>query len=250
MPPAQDSDSPPSGRPVGWFATTRWTLVLTAGEATSPESSAALEQLCQLYWYPLFAFARRRGYSASDAQDLTQEFFARLVAKDFLRHVAREKGRFRSFLLAAMKNLMANEFDRERTLKRGGAQTFVSIDLVAAEDRFAQETPSALAPEALFDREWALRVLDQALAKLESEFTGTLRQRQFDRLKPYLSAEANAAGCEAVAADLGMTGHAVAMAVSRLRARYRSLVRAQIADTVATPHDVDDEMRYLVELLR
>jgi len=231
------------------FATTRWSVVLAAGQTTAPEASAALEHLCRTYWYPLYAYARRQGFAAPDAQDLTQEFFARLFASDALRTVAREKGRFRSFLLAVMKHLIANERDRSRAQKRGGGAPVLSIDAVTAEDLFAREPASSLSPETLFDRQWALGILDRAIAALRAERAGLGNGPQFERLKRFLSAPANAPAYDAAAEELGMTPHAVAMAVVRLRQRYRELVRSLIADTVATAAEIDGEMNYLIEVV-
>jgi len=245
----QDFFSGAQGASPAYFATTRWSVVLEAGQATAPQASAALEHLCRTYWYPLYAFARRQGFAAHDAQDLTQEFFARLFTSDALRTVAREKGRFRSFLLAVMKNLIANERDRSRAKKRGGGTVVLSIDVAAAEDLFARDTASSLSAEALFDRQWALGILDQSMTDLRAERAASGNGPQFERLKRFLSAPADAAAYDSVAGELGMTPHAVTMAVFRLRQRYRELVRARIADTVATAAEIDGEMNYLIELV-
>ena len=231
------------------FATTHWSVVLAAGDGKSPEAGAALEKLCRAYWYPLYAHVRRRGYDAQTAPDLTQAFFERFLEKDDLRQVQRERGRFRSFLLAALDHFLANQSDRSRTLKRGGGEPVLSLDAEDAEGRYLLEAASDESPACAFDRRWALAVLDHALDRLHSELAAAGKARQFEALKPFLSNESTAGAYEPVAAGLGISVGAVRMAVSRLRERYGELVRAEIAQTVSTEAEISEEMRYLIELV-
>ena len=241
-------DPPPSR---GSFAATRWTMVLNAahrGEAQ--EAAPALAELCRLYWPPLYAYARRSGQAVHAAEDLTQAFFARLLAKDGLANVAPHKGRFRSFLLAAFKHFLANEWDKARALKRGGGAIHLTIDTDAAETRYACEPADALTPDRVFDRQWALTVLDRVLERLRAEQDTSEAARRFAALEPALAAESGAVGYAELAASLGMTEGAVKVAVHRLRRRYRELLRADIADTVADPAQVEDELQALFAAFR
>lgn len=224
--------------PASRFAATRWTVVLTAGKG----QSRALEELCRTYWYPLYAYVRRRGYEPHDAEDLTQEFFARLLAKNYLADVRREKGKFRSFLLAALKHFLANEWDKARAQKRGGGQTFVSLD---AETRYLREPTDELSAEKLLDRQWALALLDHVLARLEAETDA----KKFAAFKPFLTAGKGAISYVEVAGQLGATEGAVKVGVHRLRQRYRRLLREEIAHTVARPAEIEEEMRCLFAAL-
>lgn len=211
-----------------------------------PDNAArALEELCQVYWMPLYAYVRRRGYNVEEAQDLTQDFFTRLLAKDVLAHVAPEKGKFRSFLLAALKHFLANEWDKARAQKRGGGAVHVSFDTQAAETRYRSAPTDALSPDRLFDRQWALVVLDLALNHLEAEHDTPEKQRLFAALRGTLTGDQPEAGYAAVARQLGVNEGAVKVAVHRLRKRYRELLRAEIAQTVSDPGQVADELRSL-----
>ncbi len=234
------------------FAATRWTLVLAAadGPAASPCAARAMDELCRVYWYPLYAYVRRRGHNSHEAEDLTQEFFLRLLAKDFLAGVDRRKGKFRAFLLASMKHFLANERDRLLTQKRGGGQVWEPLDTVYAERRYRQEPVDDLTPEKLFERHWALTVLEQVLARLQAEFATEGRAAVFDALKQFLTGGRPSARYAEVAARLGMTEGAVKVAVHRLRRRYRELLRAEIAQTVAGPDEIDDEIRHLLNCLQ
>lgn len=227
------------------FVTTHWSVVLTAREQDSPQSQEALEKLCQAYWYPLYAFVRRQGRSPHDAQDLTQEFFARLLAKDYLRTADREKGRFRTFLLVVLKRFLANEYDRQRAQKRGGTTTVLSIDQELAESRFAAEAPHQLQPDVLFDRQWATLLLERTLSRLRDEYTASGRARLFEQLQGSLARDESASPYAEIAARLNLTEAAVKMAMHRLRARYREILRAEIADTVAAPEEIEEEIRHL-----
>lgn len=223
--------------------------MLVAARDGSPTAAEALEKLCRAYWYPLYAYLRRQGRDAQDAQDLTQEFFARLLARRDLERVDRAKGRFRSFLLASMKHFLANEWDKSHALKRGGGQQILSLDEEDAEGRYLQEPAADSTPEKLFEQRWAMTVLDAALARLKAEFAAADKARQFELLQPFLSGASADGDYAAVSGPLELNPGAVAVAVHRLRQRYRELVRAEVAQTVASPADVEDEMRQLFNAL-
>jgi RNA polymerase sigma-70 factor (ECF subfamily) len=227
------------------FATTRWSVVLTASGSPSPTADEALATLCETYWYPLYAFLRSRGYSAEDAQDLTQSFFARLLEKETLRHADPTRGRFRSFLLASLKNFAANERDRTVAARRGGGVPAISLELETAEGRFGMELPSDETPERIYDRHWALALLDRAMSRLSAEAAHSGKPFQFDRLKPYLTGDQPRLSYSETALDLETSEGAVKVAVHRLRRRFRDLVRDEIAQTLSSPDDIDDELRHL-----
>jgi RNA polymerase sigma-70 factor (ECF subfamily) len=227
------------------FVTTHWSVVLSAREANSPQSSAALEALCRSYWYPLYAHVRRQGYAPHDAQDLTQEFFARLLQKHYLDAAAREKGRFRTFLLVALKRFLANEWDRRHAQKRGGFTAVVSIDQEMAESRFAAEPAHQLQPDVLFDRQWAVTLLDRTMSRLREEYIASGRAKLFELLRGCLARDESALPYAEIAVRLNLSEAAVKMAVQRLRARYREILRAEIADTVAAPEEIEEEIRHL-----
>jgi RNA polymerase sigma-70 factor (ECF subfamily) len=233
----------------GQFATTHWSVVLSAREKNAPQAAAALETLCRVYWYPLYAFIRRQGHSPEDAQDLTQEFFARLIAKDFLQAVQQERGKFRSFLLMACRRFLANEWDRARARKRGGALTFLSWDGALAEGRYQGEPVEGMTPETIYERRWALTLLDQTMARLRREFAQAGKEGEFDRLKPFLTAERGGIPYGELAAQLGQSEGAARVAIHRLRRRFRELFREEIAQTVSRPEDIDDEVRHLLGVL-
>jgi RNA polymerase sigma-70 factor (ECF subfamily) len=233
--------------PKGAFAQTRWSVVLAAGGEGS-HAGQALERLCATYWYPLYAFVRRQGKSAHDAQDLTQGFFARLLEKKDLTAVDRGRGRFRSFLLAAMQHYLANEWDRAHTQKRGGGMTILSIDDAEAERRYHEEPAEQVTAEQLFDRRWALTLLDQVLKCLGDEMRREGKEAQFEALKFCLTGERGAA-YEEIAQRLGTSEGALKVAVHRLRERYRALLRAEIAETVGSEAEVDEELRQLFSAL-
>lgn len=231
------------------FAATRWTMVLSARAHDSPEAGAALEALCRAYWQPLYAFARRQGRQPSDAQDLTQEFFARLLAKNYLRTVAPEKGRFRSFLLVAFKRFLANERERDLAQKRGGGLTFLALDAPAAERLYRSEPADEASADKLYDRRWALTLLEQTMTRLREEFAAAGKTRVFDQLKFLLTAPKAEAGYAGLARQLGLTPGAVRVAAHRLRRRYREIFREEIAHTVADAGEIDGEIRALLAVL-
>jgi RNA polymerase sigma-70 factor (ECF subfamily) len=228
------------------FKTTSWTLVLAAGGLPTTDSRQALARLCQLYWQPVYTFVRRNGYDRDQSQDLTQEFFARLLEKDYLLNADRERGRFRSFLLTAVKHFLVNEWERAHALKRGGGQVSVSIDLVEAERWYAPTVVEQATPETLFDRRWALSLLERVMGKLRAEFTATGKADQFDRLSMFLRRESKSARYEEQAEQMGTSAVALRMAVHRMRRRYRDLLREEIAETVSTPEEIDDEIHFLL----
>jgi RNA polymerase sigma-70 factor (ECF subfamily) len=233
------------------FATTHWSLVGAArpDEASRTRAREALEELCRAYWYPLYAFVRSRGYPAVDAQDLTQAFFACFIETDGFAAADREQGRFRSYLLGAMKHFLANEWHRAQTQKRGGRVQFIEFDALEPEARYAGAAEQSDNPELLFDREWALQTIAGALQELRDEMAKDGKSEQFEVLKSSLTGE-DELPRDQIAARLGMKEGAVKVAVHRLRQRYRKLLRAAIAETVSNEADLDDEMRYLIEVLR
>ncbi len=232
------------------FATTHWSLVVAAqpDEASQSRARRALEALCRAYWYPLYAFVRNRGYSSSDAQDLTQSFFTRIIETSGLASADPDRGRFRSYLLGAMKHLLAVEWHRVRAQKRGGGVTFLELDALDPEARYALEPARPADPDADFDREWAQESIARAMERLRAESEAGGKGDVFEALKGSLVGEAPARSD--IAARLGMTEGAVKVAVHRLRQRYRELLRAGIAETVSDPSDIDGEMRYLLAALR
>jgi RNA polymerase sigma-70 factor (ECF subfamily) len=233
------------------FATTHWSLVGAArlDAASQTRARAALEELCRAYWYPLYAFVRSRGHSAADAQDLTQAFFARIIETGGFASADRERGRFRSYLLGAMKHFLANEWHRAKAQKRGGRVRLIEWDALDPEGRYAGTMASSDDPEHLFDREWALETIAGALQAVREEMTRAGKGEQFEALKGCLTGQEEESR-EAIAARLGMSEGAVKVAVHRLRQRYRRLLRAAIAETVSSEADLDDELRYLVGILR
>lgn len=241
-------DSGARGGPAAVFATTHWSVVLKAGDSRGDEHARALDALCQGYWYPLYAYVRRLGHSPHDAQDLTQGFFAYLLEKRLLTKADPESGRFRSFLLGSLKNFMANEWRRQSAEKRGASQT-ISFDAQDAEDRYAVEPVDESNPQSLYEQAWAVAVLDQAMTLLEAEYGSTGKQTLFVQLSPCLQGDRTASTYAELGATLAMSEGAVKVAVHRLRQRYRELLRASVANTVADPLEVDGELRHLMEVL-
>lgn len=246
MPPIDTSQIPASALNDPGFRTTHWSVVLAAGQAGAPSAEAALENLCRAYWYPLYAYVRRQGQNAHDAQDLTQEFFARMLEKRYLQLADRERGRFRSFLLKSLQHFLVNEWARGQAQKRGGGAQFIALDEEAAERIYQQEPAAQIAPETLYDKRWAVTLLDRAMAKLQADYVAAGKGELFHRLKGILLSEGTAQVYRELAGPLGLSEGAVKVAVHRLRQRFRDAVRAEIAQTVATPAEVDEELRCLM----
>ena len=231
------------------FRTTHWSAVLAARDKTSSQADHALAELCQTYWYPLYAYIRRRGNCPAEAEDLTQGFFARLLEKDYIADVTPGTGRFRSFLLASLKHFLANEWDRAQTQKRGGGKAIFSLDTDDPEARYRAEPVEHITPETLFEQRWALTVLQSVLVRLREEFVATEKTELFDELKVFLSADQPGATYAEIAARSGLKEGAIKVAVHRLRRRYGELLRTEISHTVSDPCEVEDEVRHLISVL-
>jgi len=234
---------------VAQFATTHWSVVLTAQER-SPAADAALEKLCRTYWWPLYGFVRRQGYSPEEAQDLTQGFFALVLERRDFDAVRREKGRLRSYLLVSLKNFLAKARRRELTVKRGEGRSLVPLDELLTRERGDLEPASALSADNVYERRWALTLLEQVLAHLEEEYRVAGKELLFESLNELLAGESAGPSQGDIAKKLGMTEHAVKQAFYRLRQRYRELLREEIAHTVAVPADVEDELRHFISVLQ
>jgi RNA polymerase sigma-70 factor (ECF subfamily) len=232
-----------------WFATTHWSVVLAAGHDSSPGAQEALEKLCSAYRYPLYAYVRRQGHSPDDAQDLTQAFFARLLEKKSLRHAQKERGRFRTFLLTSLKHFLIHEWERTQSAKRGGGSIHLSWDQTTSEERYLLEPVSDLTPDKVFDQRWALTLFQDALSRLRHESATAGKSDRFEQLKAFLTDEPAEGAYQKVAERLGMSPDSVAVSVHRLRQRYGELVREGIAQTVASPAEVQEELRYLIALV-
>lgn len=231
------------------FLTTRWSVVLAARGTPSEEAERAMESLCRIYWQPLYIYARRHGRTAQDAEDLTQGFFARLLEKGFLQAVQQERGRFRQFLLMAFQRHMANEWDHARRLKRGGGQQAVPLDTVLAERLYKEETPAHISADQAYDRRWALALLEQTLGRLRTEFERSGKGSEFTILKQQLIAPQEGRAYTEIAAQLGGTEGAARVAVHRMRKRFREIFREEIAQTVSGEHELEDEIRHLIDVL-
>jgi RNA polymerase sigma-70 factor (ECF subfamily) len=246
--------SPQTGPPSSWnakgqFAATRWSVVLAAAKDRSgTHTRRALEELIQAYWFPVYAYIRRQGQGPQQAEDLTQEFFTRLLEKKHLASVDQSKGRFRSFLLTAVKRFLVNQWDKSQAQKRGGGKRFIALDALAAEARYSVEPVDELTPERLFDRRWALAVLDQVLNRLRQEYTDRGKANLFESLQSSL-ADGPDGGYARIAREMGMSEGAVKVAAHRLRRRYRQLLREEIAQTMAGPEEIEAEIRHLMECL-
>ncbi len=238
-----EPDSAPS--PRAQFTTTHWSLVLAAGVSGTPAALDALEHLCRAYWYPLYAFVRRLGKSPADAQDLTQGFFAYLLERQLVAKADPQAGRFRSFLLGSLKHFLAHEHERATTLKRGGGQPVLSLDAFDPEARYALEPLDAATPDVLFDQRWALLQIENALNRLRTEYASSGRVGLFDLLKDYVWGDKNVLTLAEIAERLDSTEEAIKKSVQRLRQRFRDSLRAEIAQTVATPDQIDEELRHL-----
>ncbi len=240
-------DSIPAG--AGQFTNTHWSVVLLAGQQPSPLAEAALGKLCRAYWYPLYAYVRRRGYNVADAQDLTQEFFSRLLEKRYLDAVDRTRGKFRSFLLATLEHFLANEWRRAHAQKRAGGKLIFTLDDDTGETRYAAEPADPVTPEKIFERRWAMTLLDQALSRLREECIRDGKAELFEHLKGALLAEQGCPAYSAIAAQLAMSEGAIKVAVHRLRRRYGELLREEIGQTVDGPDKIDEEVRSLFAAL-
>lgn len=258
MSPGTTDRERPGPRPTGSvFATTRWTVVLGATGPDTTHARTALEELCRVYWRPIYAFVRRQGHAPHDAQDLTQEFFGRLLAAGSFGKVDPARGRFRSFLLASLKHFLANEWDKVRTLKRGGGFRIVPLEAEAEKDEtragagvvMADPAAAAASPERSFDRQWALALLDRVLERLREEHVRLGKTALFEQLQSTLTADRAALPYVEIGARLGLSEGAVKVAVHRLRQRYREVLRAEIAETLADPAQVEEELRDLFAAL-
>ena len=227
------------------FATTHWSLVLEAGHRSAPEADAALETLCRAYWFPLYAFARRRGYSQDDAEDLTQEFFSQLIAKSFLASADPERGRFRTFLLTIFQRFLATEFDRSHAIKRGGRLTRLSIDFEDGEMRYVGSLTDEQTPERIFERQWAMTLLQRVVDQLRTEYVSRGKVELFEQCRTFLVGSGAAIGSAETARILNMTEGALRVAIHRLRERYRELLRIEVAGTIVDETTIDDELLQL-----
>jgi RNA polymerase sigma-70 factor (ECF subfamily) len=230
------------------FPATHWSMVVRSGRTNTTEAAPALERLCRAYWYPLYAFVRRRGLDAHGAEDSTQNFFTHLFEKDALRSVDREKGKFRSFLLAALTNFLANEWNREHSQKRGGGR-IVSWDAINAEELYLHEPAAFVSPEKLFERRWAFVIIDRALDRLRQEYADSAREKVFGLLHAHLTQQIEAGFYEKIAPLLNMGAGAVKVALHRLRRRFGELLRSEIAYTVSGPDEVEEEIRHLLAVI-
>jgi RNA polymerase sigma factor (sigma-70 family) len=241
--------SGPHEHPAGWFPTTHWTAVLTAADARAPRGTEALETLCRAYWFPLYAFVRRQGHGPTEAQDLTQDFFAHLLASDALSTVDPAKGRFRSFLLASLRNRLANEWKHGQRQKRGGGATVFSLDAVEAEERYRLEPADDATPESIYERKWAEALLDRVLTRLRDECDASGRTQRFETLKVFLLEDKGTTPLAEAAKRLGLTVVAVKGVVHRLSERYREIFREEVAHTVERADEIDEEIRHLLNAL-
>jgi DNA-directed RNA polymerase specialized sigma24 family protein len=240
-----EHSSDQSSAPGDIFATTHWTVVLAAGKQRSPQAARALDELCHTYWFPLYAYTRRRGYTREDAEDLTQAFFTRLLEKNPFADLNSEKGKFRAFLLASLKNFLANEKDKVRAQKRGGGNVPLSLDWQTADSKFQLANSNEPSPDKAFDREWALALLAKVIDRVQAECAADGKARLFEQLKAFLTAGHHESAQRDAANALGMEEGAVRVAVHRMRKRYRQLLRDEIANTLADATMVDEEMRSL-----
>jgi len=223
--------------------------VLAAGERELPQAAEALEKLCRAYWYPLYVYVRRQGNSPEDAQDLTQDFLSRLLEKNYFAKADRDRGKFRTFLLGSLKNFLVNEWKRAGRLKRGGGVEFLSIDANVAEDRYATEPANEANPDAAYEQRWAVTLIEHVLATLRREYIAADKARLFEELKGFIWGDKSTASYAEIAGHLNLTEGTVKVAVHRLRQRFRELLRAEVAHTVARPEDVDGELRHLIAVV-
>ena len=244
-----DGSDPPTPPPKACFAPTRWTVVLTAAHIDTTHARAALAQLCEAYWYPLYAYVRRKGYSPPDAEDLTQAFFAQVLEEHFIVAADKEKGRFRSFLLTRLNHFLADEWDRLKAQKRGGGQRLIPLEGGTAETRYQIEPVDARSPDKLFEHRWAVTLLERVFERLRQEYEAEGKAALFGELQGCLAQARAAVPYAEVGTRLGLSEGALRVAVHRLRQRYRDVLRAEIADTVSGPEAVEEELRYLFRVL-
>lgn len=239
-----------SSEPPKWFKTTRWSVVGRAGrQADAADAAAAMQDLCESYWLPLYSYVRRRGYSAEDAQDLTQDFFARLLEKNSVAAAQRDRGRFRSFLLGSLKNFLSDEWDKTRALKRGGGAVHCSLEFSDGERTYQMEPVDAATPEQIFERRWAITLLERVMQRLQRDYAAAGNEAVFSALSFCLAGDRGAQPYADLAVSLGVSENTVKSMVHRLRARYRAVLRDEIAQTVSSPAEVEEELRYLFEVL-
>jgi DNA-directed RNA polymerase specialized sigma24 family protein len=230
------------------FATTRWTVVLNAASEPSPQALAALGAVCQSCWYPLYAYVRRQGFDAHTAQDLTQEFFAKLIEKNYLASADRHRGRFRWFLITAFKCFLANEFDRAYAKKRGGGEKPLSFDQLTVEERYANEPVATMNADLLYDRRWALDLLARARSQLRQEYEAGGKSQRYELLSSFLPGEQPSGTQAELGEQLGLSENAVKQEVHRMKKRMAELIRSEVEQTVSNPNDVDDELRHLIDI--
>jgi len=240
-----EHSTPASSAPGDIFATTHWTVVLAAGRRHTPQFDRALEELCRTYWFPLYAYVRRRGHSKEDAEDSVQAFFARFLEKNYLAGLSAERGRFRAFLLAALKHFLINEWKKSQRIKRGGGEKNLSLDWQTADTKFQVAATSEPSPDKAFDREWALALLAKVIERLQNECAADGKAKLFEQLKIFLTAGNGETAQRETAKALGLEEGAVRVAIHRLRKRYRILLREEISQTLTDPTQVDEEMRAL-----
>ena len=244
----RDAEYVATNSPV--FATTHWSVVLNAGQHDSSQALVAIQKLARAYWYPLYAYVRRRGNDAHTSEDLTQEFFARVINRHSFARVDRNRGRFRSWLLGAMNHFLAHEWEKARTQKRGGGVATIPLDEAQANERYERHLATESTPEKLYDQQWAFAVLERAANRLRANYFAEGRPEIYDRLKAFVSGESAVPSYAEAALQLGLSEGAVKSAIHRLRQRFQELVREEVAQTVCTPGDLDDELRYLIAVIR
>jgi RNA polymerase sigma factor (sigma-70 family) len=247
---SEDTDSLAQVGSRGWFTTTHWSVVLAARDGDTTQADAALETLCRTYWRPLYTYVRSQGRGPEEAKDLTQQFFARLLEKNQLAIVRHQQGKFRSFLLTVLKHFLSDQRDKERAQKRGGGQTPIFLDALSEEERYRVEPQDSSPAELIFDQRWAHTLLEQAVRRLREEYRETGKEALFEALKDFQPGQAGPAPAYAeLAASIGITESAVTSAIHRLRRRYSEVLREEVAHTVARREEIDDELRYLIEVL-
>ena len=248
--PVMESHDSGGLNPSQWCTTTHWSVVLAAGKGGSEAAENALTTLCRAYWYPLYAYVRSRGYAPEDAEDITQSFFCQLLQRNSIGRADRQRGKFRFFLLGSLKHFISDEKDKATALKRGGGQKPISIDAHSAEDRFLLEPVEKLSPDRIFERRWALTLLEQAVTRLRSEYVSAGRLDLFEALEGFLAGAEDVPSYAQVAAQLDLSESAVKSALHRLRQRHKELVREEIAQTVTTAPEIEEEIRYLIAVLK